>query len=378
MIDYCSAVTYPVAWGFKREPSRPMNLRIDYCGGMKFNDNFDWNNLWYDAIQVNNNTILLIGPPLYDTKAWMQTNVKFRDSLNNDLPFRSLELDRVCYTAISVQSQLNFIDMVTTTETTRIMINHNNNNLNGRTVMFTLQKDNPIEWIKTFIEYYRDILYVNAFLIYDNGSKIYSINELETALQGLNVIIKIVNWPYPYGPQGSDYAPWDSDFGQYVMFEHAKNRYLSNASLVINNDIDELIVTNDITLKDIIEFLNKNNVYCLRYKGIWIEPFDIIRNQSADQIPFNLRHIKDYYCIDPNNKRGIGYKWMLIPNNVTLNQQWLVHQINGSMIESNQLFYGHLLSHNTNWSWKRDKFNGNVNDLIPNQLLLSKLNLLKN
>lgn len=373
MVDNCTVVTYPAAWGFKREPARPVNLRIDYCGGMKFHDNFDRNNMWYDAVQVNDATVLLIGPPLYDVKAWMHTNVTFEDATGAKLNFSSHEVDRVCYTAVTVSGHTDYVEMVTTTERTRINVNRNNGNLNGKTVMVTLQKNNPIEWIKQWVTYHQKVLNVNAFLIYDNGSTTYTTAQLEQSLRGLGAIVNVVAWPYPYGPQGSDFAPWDSDFGQYVMLEHSKIRYLSGATLVLNNDIDELVVTKGITLRDIIDYLRNGSAQCLRYKGIWIEPFDIKNQQSADQLPFNIRHVKNYYCTDPNNKTGIGYKWMLVPSSTTLNQQWLVHHINGNMAESDQLFYAHYLALNTNWSWRRDQFNGNVQDLIPNTVLMDKL-----
>jgi hypothetical protein len=372
MISYCSNITYPTEWGFKREPARPVDLRIDYCGGMKFDDNFDWDNLWYDAIQINDNIIVLIGPPLYDTKNWLKTNAQFEDENNNTLSFNFIELDRVCYTVLATNVVTNTVTLLTPNTITNIKINKSENEFKNKSVMVTLQKNNPIEWIQEFINYHHNVLGVEGFLIYDNNSTDYDIIKLEYSLKLTGAIIQVVNWPYPYGPQGSDFAPWDSDFGQYVMLEHAKLRYLGNAALVLNNDIDEMVVTKNITLRDITNYLTNGNVHCLKYKGIWIQPFDIIRKESADIIPFKLRDVRNYYCTDPNYKTGIGYKWMLVPNNITMNQQWLVHHINGQMIESNQLFYAHHLALNTNWSWKRDKFTGNVDDLIIDQLLLDK------
>jgi hypothetical protein len=65
---------------------------------------------------------------------------------------------------------------------------------------------------------------------------------------------------------------------------------------------------------------------------------------------------------------------MLVPSNTTVNQQWLLHNINGQTLETNQIHYYHYLSHNTNWQWKRDTFKGNVNDLVINKDLLDNLN----
>lgn len=373
MIDSCTDITYPQSWGFKREPARPAHLRIDYCGSMKFDDNFDWDHLWYDAVQVHDNAVLLIGAPLYATKDWMMQNATFEGQDGRQLPCQFAELDRVCYTIITVPGQTGWIDMVTKTERTRIGIHTNDRAFDGKHAMVTLQKDNPIEWIQQWITYHNAVLGVNGFVIYDNGSTRYKLSELEAALQYPGITVRIVGWPYPYGPQGSDHAPWDSDYGQYAMLEHAKFRYLSGAALVMNNDIDELIVTKGIQLSDIVGFLRSNQSQCLRYKGVWIEPYDLDRGISAADVPFKSRHIRNYYCTDPSNKRGIGYKWMLVPSATTMNQQWLVHQINGQMVESDQLYYAHYLALNTNWSWSRDKFNGKESDLIPDQLLMEKL-----
>jgi len=372
MVDKCSAIAYQSSWGFKREPARPNDLRIDYCGGMRFDDNFDWDTAWYDAITVGNNTLLLIGPPLYDRKGWINQNVTFTDDRGIRLPCQFMELDRVCYTALTTGRPLSSLTMEHGGSSTTIKVNHNDGRFDGRKTMVTLQKNNPIEWIQQWIEYHGRVHGIDGYLIYDNGSTDYSALELEERLSDLPYQITIVEWPYPYGPQGSDHAPWDSDYGQYVMLEHAKYRYLANAALVLNNDIDELIVTRGVSIDQIKDYLNTSLSGCLRYKGIWIEPYDIDKGISASKTPFFERHIRDYYCTDDNNKIGIGYKWMLIPWK-HMNNQWLVHHIHAQMMESDQLYYAHHLALNTNWSWKRDEYTGNPLDLKPEPYLLSSL-----
>jgi hypothetical protein len=158
------------------------------------------------------------------------------------------------------------------------------------------------------------------------------------------------------------------------MLEHAKIRFLGNAKLVINSDIDELVVLDNVTLDDIANYLKNNTVNCLKFKGTWIQPINYETKIEAKDIELSKRTFKDYYCIDSNYKTGIGYKWMLVPTDNMLNTQWLVHSINGQMLESNQIEYRHYLSQNTNWSWVRDKFTGNIDDLIIDQLLLNNLN----
>ena len=64
--------------------------------------------------------------------------------------------------------------------------------------MTTLQKNNPVSWIKDWIEYH-DRQGVNRFLIYDNGSTNYE--DMKQMLVNLEVTSELVliNWPYKYG-----------------------------------------------------------------------------------------------------------------------------------------------------------------------------------
>jgi hypothetical protein len=222
------------------------------------------------------------------------------------------------------------------------------------------------------MDYHYRVHGIDGFLIYDNTSSKYTVNELESKLSRDYLKLKIVPWPYPYGPQGSDNAPWDSDYGQYCMLEHAKYRYLSHAALVLNNDIDELIVTKGPSLDKIQSQLESGPYHCLAYQGRWIEPHDVPRNKGAYEVPFESRLFSDYCCTDAHDKRGIGHKWMLVPQK-NINYQWLVHRIAGPYGVSEDLFYGHYLAMNTNWSWERDKYTGNVKDLTPDPWLHTAL-----
>ena len=373
MIDPVTTVKFPPTWPIKREPARPPELRIDYCGGMKFNDNFDWDNLWYDCVQLNDNQTILIGAPIYGAKDWFKDNAGFGDSDNNLLNYQFYELDRVGYTVVQTHKLDSHIVMLSKgTDPIAIKVNVNDGYFNGHKVMVTLQRDNPIEWIEQWMDYHYRVHGIDGFLIYDNGSISYSVGELDHRLSRDYLKLKIVPWPYPYGPQGSDHAPWDSDYGQYCMLEHAKYRYLSHASMVLNNDIDELIVTKGPTLEQIREQLDQGQQHCLYYLGKWIEPHDVPNNKGAYELPLTARRFRDYCCMDSNNKRGIGNKWMLVPKQC-MQYRWRVHQISGPAGQSTDLYYAHYLAMNTNWSWSRDKFEGDVINLRPEPWLHTAL-----
>ena len=63
---------------------------------------------------------------------------------------------------------------------------------------------------------------------------------------------------------------------------------------------------------------------------------------------------------------------MLVPKH-NMQYQWRVHHIAGPAGQSTDLYYGHYLSMNTNWSWSRDEFKGDIANLKPEQWLITAL-----
>ena len=378
MVDYCNIIRFPTEWNMRREPMRPVELRKDYFNGMKFNENFDWDNLWYDAVQLHQSCIVLIGPPLYHTSNQLPTKCKFTDDNNVALSFRSFEMDRAGMTAINTTGWVNNLKMISNTETV-IPVNRICEDFNDRYCMFTLQKDNPISWIKQWITYHHVNFGIDGILIYDNGSKGYSLDDLESQLQTPGVVVKVVSWDMPYGPQGFDcnyYNTWDSDYAQSSMFEHAKRRYLSNAKIAINADVDELLAMSYSTLDDVINHINQEGVAGYCYKGRWIEPYDLANNKPAYEVSLGDRQFIDYYCTDSRNIIGIGNKWMLIPGKA-LNSQWVVHSTGAAMRQNHDIYYGHYMPMNTNWSWDRDGFDGDATGLVADEKLMNNLSKIR-
>jgi hypothetical protein len=379
MVDRCSVVRFPSEWNLRREPKRPPELRRDYFGGMKFNDNFDWDTLWYDALQISPQTILLIGPPLYQTANLIAGNIKIVDDHGTMLSGRFIEMDRACLTVLNTTSMTSTIRMISQVETV-IPVNQISNEFIGCKVMFTLQKNNPINWIKEWISYHHLNFGIEGFLIYDNQSSIYDAEQLESSVSEPGVKVKVVSWDVPYGPQGfacDYYNTWDSDYAQSTMFEHAKRKYLHGSTLAINADIDELLVLKDKTLDQIIQDINHNNISGYCYKGRWIEPYDLSSRSDARPLPLDQRHFYDYHCTDHTQPRDLGNKWMLIPKKA-LDGQWSVHHANCTMVQSTDIYYGHYLAMNTNWSYPRDQYDRDPSNLISDPILERNLNNLRN
>src|SRR3954462_15544854 len=104
MVEILSKFNYPDIWNQKREPIRPIELRV-----IDFEKLYDYDTIWNDAVQMNENTILLIGPPLYNTKNFMQVNCNIEDPNGNRLRCKTTEMDRTCVVNVSVSRWLDHI-----------------------------------------------------------------------------------------------------------------------------------------------------------------------------------------------------------------------------------------------------------------------------
>ena len=371
----CSKTVYQSWWPHNhREPIRPKDLRV-----LNFDQLFDWQNLWYDAVQVNINTILLVGPPLYQTSQFLK-NTCFISANDAIAPYSFHEMDRACVTAVTVSGIVDQLILKSYGHSIPIQVNQQSNMFENQRVIVTISQDHPIEWLKQWIDYHYQVHDITGFLLYNNQSKNYTSDELQNLLDRDDLTIQVVDWPYPFGVMGGgDWTdgdrsgtslPWDSDYAQYVMLEHAKYRFLYNAKTVINADTDELLLVNN---WDWIENEFENTETCvLSYNGTWIEPIDLSGN-SAHTTSIQNRKFSDYVLTENNSHRGISRKWMLKPSKC-LQTQWGLHDVQAITNKTDQIGFGHFLAMNTSWSYTRDHYDGNRENLVQMPLLVDHLN----
>jgi hypothetical protein len=378
MVEILSKFDYPLMWSIKRNPIRPIDLRV-----INFEKLYDYNTVWNDCVQVNQSTIMLIGPPLYDTANYLQQYCKITDAVGNKLRCRTVEMDRACVVYVTVNSFLDNIVIHNQQYQRTIKVNQLDYAFDNKKVIVTISKNHPISWLQQWIDYHKIVHNVEGLLLYNNQSTIYSSIELEDQLKRDDMIIKIVDYDVPFGVMGGGdwewegrsgtYLPWDSDFSQYVMLEHAKQRYLHCAKLAINADTDELLLINNATLDQVAEYCQVGEYSALLYKGIWIEPVNSITTEIANNISFDDRNFKNYWHTSYSNQRGIGIKWLLYPKK-NMQYQWHLHKTFGPHTTTEEIGFAHYLAMNTSWSWSRDTFNGNTNNLVELTLLKNCLN----
>ncbi|WP_222127588.1 glycosyltransferase family 92 protein, partial [Brevibacterium casei] len=186
-------------------------------------------------------------------------------------------------------------------------------------------------------------------VIYDNNSTDYSLEDLSNAVAagGADVSV-VVDWPFKFGPQGGKWngpveRPWDSDFCEYGINEHARWKYLSESKFVIAHDIDELLLVNQNT--PILDVATSYPADYLSYSGAWVE--DTPRSDST------VPRFRDFYYTDPH-AHPTTRKWSALTSRIADATQWKTHSIGGaSHAKTPEITHRHFKGITTNWKWSR-------------------------
>jgi hypothetical protein len=255
--------------------------------------------------------------------------------------------------------------------TTTIKVVQTNNDLTDRKVIFVPSKNIPIQWLTDWLDFHVQQGF-NAVLFYDNNTDTYPLAELESKLNRSDILIKFLNWSQRGGPMGGHVPgmpdtfllPWDSDFNGYVMLEHAKWRYLTNAALVANVHTDELFMVNGSTLDEFAQDNQYPSAWIV--DGKWIEPVDSLTGTSIVGVPFEDRKFENYFHTDESKGSGSanGIKWILNPR-TNLQYQWHMHTVYGPRAYTDSVKFAHIAAMNVGLERKRDEFTGNPNKLVP-------------
>ncbi|WP_159793766.1 hypothetical protein [Puerhibacterium puerhi] len=329
----------------RRRPPR----RVDLQGAL-YVEQFDFTTLFYDVCQVGD-SIFLSGPPLFDTLAgmdveWCITNQYGRCPVTPTLE----DVKKTQNSWIHDVGQIggSHLEMSVGRDTVVGLVNSVPEDLfRDRRVLMTKSQDNRLEWIADWVKYHVTCHDVDAVLLYDNRSKSYGTQDLlETlATTGVGVAV-VVDWPYKFGPQGGTRdgvvnAPWDSDFCEYGVLEHARSVFLSAARMVINTDIDELVVTPD--GRSVLDWLDATETGLLYYRGRRIES----EAEHVDDVPryYNFRYR------DPSSPPS-ATKWTIDPQRAGAVTQWCTHYVAGPAIgEPLDDMYRDFRAINTGWKY---------------------------
>jgi len=114
---------------------------------------------------------------------------------------------------------------------------------NSLLTLVTMQKDNPLQWIKDWIHWHNRMHGVRQLILYDNGSRGYGHDELVDTLHGEEEDFQsvLVNWDFPWTWDGwnrrASWVPWP----QRAALNHCYLKY-GDCGWLLNLDIDEYLV----------------------------------------------------------------------------------------------------------------------------------------
>jgi hypothetical protein len=345
--------------GLRRQPTRPVQFR-----GEHFDRDFDNNTLIYDAVQVSRSQVALFAPPFFNLARDIAAT-SFSTGSEKYSP-RARHLDRHAQLWLDIPENSGPVQAAGKLGTFEVPVSPNDSQMfRDCRVIFTMSKDNPIEWILDWVRFNRDIHGADAVLIYDNGSSAYNSATLSAALRSVSGIrcSVVMEWPFKYGPQGANsWDHWDSDFCQLGAWEHARWRFLQEARSVMNSDIDELVLSE--TNRSVFEAAEQSRTGLVRYRGRWIIGIDDGVRDDTRQGPH--RHFDFSVLMPPKYefrklvmRRDANEclpKWTAVPSRCPVNAQWHVHSIFSwwaSYFCTGDFSFRHFREIGSNWKYQR-------------------------
>lgn len=338
----------------RRNPPRPLHLRqADYA------EKFDYLTVFYDCFRsADGSQVLLLGPPLLNLEPIVFPSISnlFNCSEPSKMHFSSAGASRNNPSArIWISTSEDRVELPKGAFQQReIVVQPNQSDIfKNRKVLLTLSKDNDLTWIRDWVTFFARNHGCDAVLFYDNSSTQYTTSEIYHAIstvQGIEITV-VVSWPYKWGPAGGDpedpppRMPWDSNYAQLGLLEHARHRFLSRAAGVVNADVDELVITKG--KHSIYDLVRSSETGYLKYEGRWIEPVTKSRNEKFRHGDFEYRLASSTRLSPP--------KWAVVPSRCPSEASWNTHKISG--MESDKLSslvsFRHFWAIGTSWNCPR-------------------------
>ena len=346
------ALSYTVidpASGLRRESPRPPELR-----NAAYEAGFDWDTLFYDCYRVGSHVVLQ-GPPFLNLLGPLIATAPLKprwfggprvvDRNKRGEIWLRHEAD-----TLSLNGPIGTYDLTIQPDMAPLFA--------GRRVIHTLSKDNAPRWIHDWVQFYAAEHGADAVLIYDNGSSLYSPDELQAGLRAAfpAMVIHVVSLPFRYGPQGGmagavngQEAPWDSDFCQTGSMAHARLRFLRTAKSVLNVDIDELVLST--RGRSIFAATEASSSGFIKFPGQWIS------GASPDAVTHDTCRHADFIYRETAETRECPPKWCVVPaRHDPFRTSWSVHNLFGSRHNrqiDREFSYRHMTAISN--SWKEDR-----------------------
>lgn len=223
----------------------------------------------------------------------------------------------------------------------------------GRNVIYTLQRDNDLVWIRDWAHFYAREHGADAAIVYDNGSTRYSRAEVANTLASVAGIedVAVVDWPFPYGAfdcrEELSFNIFDAAYCQVAGFEHVRRRFAPKTRALANVDLDELIVRRG--TRTMFDAAAQAPSGFVRIFGYWNE-----NARSAQDAARPQRRHRDFPYVSKPEPRVCESKWVVVPERLSHFAMLHIHDVyNARTTESADFCLYHFRGINTMWDSER-------------------------
>ncbi|WP_433340716.1 capsule biosynthesis protein CapZ [Streptomyces sp. CA-253872] len=337
-----SSVTLPATSGFRREPPRkPEDRQPEYL------DQFDDRTLFYDAFQYGDD-VWLSGPPVGNLREPLANGTWRVDGADVSGDLRLHDWGRTQRSVVAGAGAGRELTFGLGYDRFSALIAPNESDLfAGQRTIITKSKDNDLVWVKDFLRYYHLVHGVTGIVFYDNGSTRYAAQDVADAIAEVDGITTavVVDWPFPFGPQGGPKKIWDSDYCQYGLLEHGRFRYLSQAAGVVSVDIDELVLADD--NRPVFEHAAESETGVVMFSGYWMA--------KATRTPMPADRQRRFVDYHHRAEGTTTVKWAAVPGLLDEpTTQWRVHSVAGAeTAPTDKVHHRHFEGVNSGWRYDR-------------------------
>jgi hypothetical protein len=354
-----SAATLPVANSYaalspdnpvQRQPLHPERARPG-----DFAKAFDARTLFYDCFwHDDGKRILLVGPApvnlrdVHKAAAFtaMPSGAKLTARLYPSITTMITELS-------GAPSDTHLVEIAIGGETFTLAVQPSScPELAGRKVLFTINKNNDLAWIREWAEFHARLHGTDAVILVDNASTRYEPAEILATLQSVPGILyaAVPGWPYSFGPIDKSLRAnhyW-ARFLQIGSMSVILRRYGERAHGLLDCDIDELAGTR--SGRSIYDLAKQSRGGLVVFRGEWVEA----TGGGTRHRDFTQR------LADPKAALSPQRKWALDPSRawarkLSVHPYW--HWIEGRALFAKSMpddaLYWHFKGINTNWKHAR-------------------------
>ena len=215
--------------------------------------------------------------------------------------------------------------------------------LNG---IYSISKNNRLEWIQDWLDYYVRVHGCNAVVLADNGSTDYAPADLRAAIAEVPGLEKaaILRARYPFGPTAENNAAYSGLFLQRSLAEIGRLRFWPQARAVLNADIDELFHSR--AGRSIFDATVASPDGYLRGEARWV--------YAKEPGPEGFVRHADHGFITPDRRPKANRKWCVVPDGPQAGKQWLTHFINdkNDPVDDDFMLW-HFRQISTSWKFDR-------------------------